>query len=61
MSKKGNCSAVFKIAAHHGGHFHMLLMSRSCSSSEGLDEEKIKEMGWGYGDEEENEEEAHGD
>lgn len=39
----------------------MLLMSRSCSSIEGRDEKKMEEMGWGYGDEEENEEEAHGD
>ena len=32
MSKKGNCSAGFKIADLHGCHFHVLLVGLPCSS-----------------------------
>jgi len=33
LSKKGNCSAGFKVADLHGSHFHVLLVSLPCSST----------------------------
>lgn len=53
MSKKGNCCARFEVADCRGCHCHVRLRGHPCSSGE-----KAKELGWGCGDEEDNEEEA---
>lgn len=56
MSKKGNCCAQLEIADCRGCHCHVLHMGHPCSSVD-----KAKELGWSYGGEEDNEEEAHSD